>query len=334
MSVPKGNQQQDFDCIIIGAGISGLLAATVMSRAGLSTCVLDKGRGVGGRMATRRREGAIFDHGAQFFTARDERFSRWVEEWRSLGLVEPWYEYGSTGMHFRGAPGMTAIAKYLAADLNVRRETLVSKISYGTDPIKWTVTTSEDDHLSSRQLILTAPVPQSLALLENCGAPLASRDLAQLKAIRFSRCIAALAILDQPSALTQHGGALKLKSEPVQWIGDNFHKGVSPQMPAVTIHSTPAFAEEHWHSDDSVRLPKLLDAAAPFLQARVVSCHGHRWGFSAPLATGAPYPHEAYIDGSLGLAMAGDGLTGGRVEGAALSGLTAASELVASTKTT
>ena len=61
-------------CIVVGAGISGLLAARELSDAGWRVTVLDKGRGVGGRMATRRTGGARFDHGAQFFTVRDERF--------------------------------------------------------------------------------------------------------------------------------------------------------------------------------------------------------------------------------------------------------------------
>ena len=53
------------DCIIIGAGIAGLLAATMLNRANMSVRILDKGRGLGGRMATRRQDGAVFDHGAQ-----------------------------------------------------------------------------------------------------------------------------------------------------------------------------------------------------------------------------------------------------------------------------
>jgi len=63
-----------YDVLVIGAGISGLLCATQLQAAGLSTLVLDKGRGVGGRMATRRIGDTTFDHGAQFFTVRDARF--------------------------------------------------------------------------------------------------------------------------------------------------------------------------------------------------------------------------------------------------------------------
>ena len=61
-------------CVVVGAGISGLLAAQELTAAGWRVVVLDKGRGVGGRMATRRVGDGTFDHGAQFFTVRGERF--------------------------------------------------------------------------------------------------------------------------------------------------------------------------------------------------------------------------------------------------------------------
>jgi renalase len=319
----------EFDCIVIGAGISGLLAATVMTRAGARTCVLDKGRGVGGRMATRRRDGAVFDHGAQFFTARDERFLQWVDDWQELGLVEPWYDYPRSGIHYRSIPGMTGIAKYLAGELDTRIDSTVTKLRYHEQGKRWHIESADSTILTSTQLVLTAPVPQSLALLKAGNFALPERELGELRSIGYHRCIAALAILDAPSALTEYNGALKLRGEPVQWIGDNYRKGISPAVPSITIHSTPAFAEENWDIDDSVRLPKLLEAAAPHLRANVVSCHGHRWGFSSPVGR---FSNDAYVDPERGLAIAGDGLAGGRVEGAAISGLTAASKLAGGRK--
>jgi deoxyribodipyrimidine photolyase len=62
---------------VIGAGISGLFAARTLQDHGMKVTVFEKGRGVGGRMSTRRigekNSNATFDHGAQYFTARDRR---------------------------------------------------------------------------------------------------------------------------------------------------------------------------------------------------------------------------------------------------------------------
>jgi predicted NAD/FAD-dependent oxidoreductase len=40
--------------------------------------IFEKARGAGGRMATRRAEPFIFDHGAQFFKAKTGRFSAFI----------------------------------------------------------------------------------------------------------------------------------------------------------------------------------------------------------------------------------------------------------------
>lgn len=118
---------------------------------------------------------------------------------------------------------------------------------------------------------------------------------------------------------------MKVKEGPIQWISDNYRKGISPEVPSVTIHSTSNFADEYWDSDDSVRIPILLDAASEYLGAEVLSYQGHRWGFSQPKAS---FREEAYVAPGLRLAIAGDGVAGGRVEGAALSGLAAGKALV------
>ncbi len=49
---------------IIGAGMAGLTAARHLVADGHPVAVFDKGRGIGGRLATRRAEAGTFDHGA------------------------------------------------------------------------------------------------------------------------------------------------------------------------------------------------------------------------------------------------------------------------------
>ncbi|MCA9542044.1 MAG: NAD(P)-binding protein, partial [Myxococcales bacterium] len=75
---------------VIGAGIAGLAAAEALRDAGRSVEVFDKARGPGGRMATRRDESDAFDHGAQYFTAREPAFAAQVEAWTQAGVVAEW----------------------------------------------------------------------------------------------------------------------------------------------------------------------------------------------------------------------------------------------------
>lgn len=85
---------------VIGAGISGLFAARTLADHGLPVTVFDKGRGVGGRMSTRRVDGRpCFDHGAQYFTARDLRFRQYVQSWLEQGVVAHWPNTESNPSH-------------------------------------------------------------------------------------------------------------------------------------------------------------------------------------------------------------------------------------------
>ncbi len=76
--------------VVVGAGLSGLLAARTVAERGHTVIVLDKGVGPGGRLATRRIGAATLDHGAQFFTVRTDEFAALVHGWRSAAVVREW----------------------------------------------------------------------------------------------------------------------------------------------------------------------------------------------------------------------------------------------------
>jgi len=82
------------DILIIGGGMAGLSAASALAATGARIIVLDKGRGPGGRMAARRVEIAgeqvSFDHGAQYFTARDPDFQAEVALWEQADVAARW----------------------------------------------------------------------------------------------------------------------------------------------------------------------------------------------------------------------------------------------------
>ena len=81
------DSERDADVLVVGAGMAGVTAAAELQRAGRRVLVLDKGRAVGGRLASRRVGAATFDHGAQFITARTSRFAAVIEECREAGVV-------------------------------------------------------------------------------------------------------------------------------------------------------------------------------------------------------------------------------------------------------
>ncbi|QJB69470.1 NAD(P)/FAD-dependent oxidoreductase [Parasphingorhabdus halotolerans] len=102
---------------IIGSGLSGLACADHLVAEGFQISLFDKARGPGGRMSTRRIDTALgqvgFDHGAQYFTAREHAFQTGVKQWQNAGTVAPWPAAGPEA--WVGVPAMNAPIKALAA---------------------------------------------------------------------------------------------------------------------------------------------------------------------------------------------------------------------------
>ncbi|MFN0068074.1 MAG: NAD(P)/FAD-dependent oxidoreductase [Limisphaerales bacterium] len=330
MSPPAAPEAADI--LIIGAGLAGLTAARTLSARGYRPVILDKGRGVGGRLATRRVGDAALDHGAQFFTVRDPAFRALNEAWLAAGVTTEWAENfpsadgaddGHREPRYRGVPGMTAPAKALAAGLDVR--TLAKVTALRWRDAGWSVEIEEQPPLTAAALVLTAPAPQSLALLDAGGVALPGEVRTAITRIRYAPCLAALAVLDGPGRVPPPGG-LRLSGEPLAWLADNRQKGVSG-VSAVTLHAGPEFSRAHFDGDLAAAGRLMIKAAQPWLGAAVKELHVHRWRYALPevihpercLAVKAPGP----------LVFAGDAFGGPRIEGAVLSGLAAAAPLCA-----
>jgi predicted NAD/FAD-dependent oxidoreductase len=314
------------DVLIIGAGISGLLCATELERSGAKVQLIDKGRGVGGRMSTRHMEGARLDHGAQFFTVRESAFQRYVDEWLRADVIKEWFRKAPYDSNPKGYPrycgidGMSAVPRYLAQDLNVHCSEVVDAVRW--EDQAWQVFTRSKKTYQSRYLVITAPLPQALGLLDASGLNYAGEELDALRSIRYKRGLTTLAILEGPSGLPVDG-FLQLEDSPVTWLADNQMKGIS-QLPCVTLQSSPEFADLHWDSPDDVRGTLMIEAVANYLKSPVSEYVCHRWGFAL---SENRYRSPYFYNPEYNLALAGDAFFGGRVEGAALSGIQVAEKL-------
>jgi len=330
-SSPAPQNTLNADIVIIGAGLAGLSAANKLHQAGLEVLVIDKGRGLGGRLAGRRIGDATFDHGAQFMTARDPDFQTHVAEWINAGVAEEWYSSypGQANGHprYRGVPTMTAIAKYLAIDIDVRRATRVESIDQHGQT--WLCQLDSGETISSKGLLITSPVPQTIDLLASGNIKISASHRARLEKIAYESCIAVMAVLDGPTSIAAPG-AIAFDTGPIAWISDNQQKGVS-NIPAVTIHGSGAFSAEHFEQDRMQAGQQLIDAAAAYLgDARVTEYQVHGWRYSKPSVVD---DHACLLLSKATalppLALAGDAFAGPRFEGAVLSGWAAAESLVA-----
>ena len=318
-------ESHDTDVLVVGAGMSGLAAASTLNGTRLQTLVIDKSLKIGGRLASKKRGSARFDYGAQFMTAREPRFMALMEQCEALGLIKQWFTTGSGTQrkHPRwcGLSGMTAVAEHLAASLPFSPGLKLATIDRHND--RWLARMSTGEVLVARALLLTPPVPQILAVLEASEITIPDEITERLQKIKYEKCVAVLAHLNGASAIDPPG-ALKFSEGKISWLADNHLKGIS-KAPAVTIHGSAAFSEDFFHADRMESGRILLEAAGPWLGSGVSEFQVHGWRYAKPIHV---EPERCLvINRHPPLVVAGDGFGGPRVEGAAMSGWTAAAAL-------
>ncbi len=324
------------ECVVVGAGLSGLIAGARLQQSAVEVTIIEELAQAGGRMQTWVMESskgqAAFDTGAQFFTVRELQFERIVHDWLQRGLATVWSHgfatadgsyYADGHPRYRGVPNMAAITYDLAKDLNIRYQHRVQAISFRDG--SWQINFADRPSIIARSLILTPPVPISLELLNNGGFTLPQSQAMQLAKLRYTPCLALLLLLEGPGKVPEPGGMWPVGS-PVDWIADNYQKGVSKVPGAITVHAGPEFSQEYWQAEESLVADHLLQHVSPWIAGPVLNTELIRWKFSKPdwlypercLALTEPAP----------LILAGDAFAGPRVEGAALSGLAAAEWLL------
>jgi renalase len=332
----SGDQMMNADVLIIGAGLSGVMAARELEAAGVSVMIIDKGRSVGGRMATRRIGDGRADHGAQFFTVRDERFQQMVDELRDEGLIYVWsngFSDGSLATDITdGHPryvvreGMNALPRYLAQPLlNVRVDTKI--VTATCDDNGWILQDDEGTLYTGKALLMTSPVPQSLQILDEGATVLAREDFDTLNVIEYAPCLAGMFKVRGVVTLPQPG-AIQRKDSNITWIGDNRQKGISPDDTVVTVQASETYSTQMWNSPDERILAALETALEVFMRegAVIEEAQLKRWRYSRPLNG---LEDRYYIaDNTPTLMFAGDAFGGPRVEGAILSGVHAGGKLV------
>lgn len=322
------------DFLVVGAGITGLMAARTLRERG-STLLLEKESCVGGRMATQPIGPGLADLGAQFFTVRTPDFRALCQEWLSADLVTPWATGWSdaslsditpeTYPRYIAKGGMIALAEHLA--LHSKIETDVELEAVLPSAGGWLARTRGGQIYRARALLLTPPVPQSLALLSGEDAILSGQDRSDLERVSYASVVVGLFSLAGSPRLPGLG-AVQMPQGPIRFLVDNQRKGISPGATTLTVQASENFSRELWSRPDSDILRELRNLIQPYLKPEITVQESFlkRWLYAmAVVKHPEPYLPAA---GLPPLIFAGDGFGAHPgIEGAVLSGVASGREL-------
>ncbi|KPJ82461.1 MAG: hypothetical protein AMJ58_00940 [Gammaproteobacteria bacterium SG8_30] len=303
---------------VIGAGLAGLSCAARLSAAGHTVAVLDKGRSVGGRMATRREEACSWDHGAQYFTRRDPAFVALVERAAAAGHAARWMPRWPGGEQesselWVGTPGQSALPRFLATGLDVRAGTRI--VALRRERSTWVL---EDDRAGRHGpfdfLVSAVPAPQAAALAAG-HSTLAPK----IAAVPMAPCWAVLVAFDRPLAIPLD--ADWQDDAVLPWIARNGSKPQRRGLEAWVLHASAAWSREHLEDPPANVRDRLLDAFAGRLGVAglppMSAAAAHRWRHAR---VEAPLGEPFLVDAAAGIGFCGDWCLDARVEAAYLSG--------------
>lgn len=318
------------DILIIGAGIAGLAAARKLMSAGNSVRVFDKGRRIGGRVATRRADGYIFDHGAQFLTAHKDSFSSLCHEAASQGALTVWNRPNGK-QAFIGGTMMRDFPSWLATvpdgrEIPIQQAVEIAQITETDGKIHLY---DQDNSLIAEgaQLIITAPAPQTERLLQDT-APELSQTAATAT---YDPCwTVMLGLKDNEASILPE---IESPDSDLSFVADSRSRrphshGATDKSACLTLQASAHWSKTHLEAEANDIIKFVTGLYTAHLQKAGLSMpeisyqSAHRWRY-AKLAKAADetYPRSSQ---SGRVHLAGDWLIAPRIESAFISGEAAA----------
>jgi len=317
---------------IIGSGLSGLSVANLLKNHA-QIILFEKSRGVSGRMSTRQAHSYFFDHGAQYFTVRTEVFRDFIRPLKNQGIVKQWnprylkfndnqiidcQDWGKGGPHYVGAPGMNAIAKYLATDLTVYLNTKIISLKHQN---KWQLIDDQgQEYLNFDWVISTVPSVQAAQLI-----PKYFKYHSTIKKIEMEPCFSLM--LGFKETLNLEFEAAHVENADLSWIAINSNKPERGKPFTLVVHSSPKYAKTNINNNQEKITQHLISETSRIIGQNLNSANHkaiHRWLYAN---TKKRENNTIFLDYEHQLAACGDWCFGNRIEEAFISGYNLANQI-------
>ena len=285
--------------------MAGVSAANALKARGYSVSLFEKSRGFGGRCATKRWEGHTVDHGAQYFTIRDERFRAAVQAASGEALLklqapvldETGRELPDSGRWFH-RDGNSRLVRDLARGLDVKMETTIERAENLLRRAG-----GEFEHVVS-----TAPFPQTARLFEMDAA------------FDYVPCLTVLLVYrGEWLGRTRECYAISDHRGPLAWSACENHKPgrVTVGQTVMVAQMSESFSREHLErtpEDFAAIVRPAVEESWKLPAGSFTTALGHRWRYARVARAMQP------VKLPLALHFTGDALTSSRIEDAWLAG--------------
>jgi predicted NAD/FAD-dependent oxidoreductase len=336
---------------IIGAGASALAAAHILQDAGYVVTLFEQEHNAGGRATTRKRDGFIYDTGAQYIKqGAPESISLITERFRTPDLIDiakPVWIFDGEGHIQEGNPVMNAepkwcyrnglcmLAKKMAEGLDIRLETHIAHVQQTR--LGWNLYAAPDQLIRSfERLLITIPAPEASALIQTSHftQDIRTRICSYLDTARYNSLLSiALGYRPRPASRPYYALVNTDKQHPVSWLAWEHEKSLerAPTDAGLLIaQMAPQYSAEHWQVPDADLIPEvaervktLIDEDLPF----PIFTDVQRWPYALPSIKADADALNA-ITLPQGLAFCGDAFVGGRVHLALEHGIRVAHQLI------
>ncbi len=314
-----------WDYVVVGAGVSGSACAKFLQDAGHKVAIVDKARGSGGRLSSKRLdlkgESYSYDLGVQMFTVHSDVFAAYLEgcgaaAFNGGGRGER-QAYGAARNSLLARSNLEGVETFFGCRvLSVYQEDrtlegVAAGVAATADQL-WhlDVRKGEDSFvLSSKNIVLASPPIQSAEILGE-QHPL-SDDL--LKVRHLPQWVA-MAALPRRNDWAVFLAGFQENHPVLQGIHiDNAKssRSIQSNYDVYVLHATTQWSAAHQDDDKQDVQRRLLEALAEVLNVSVeellasaISSHIHRWLYSR--VDRSACLSDAYLFGDDGLHFCGD----------------------------
>lgn len=335
---------------IIGAGISGLVAAHVLQDAGYTVTLFEQEHNVGGRAATRKREGFIFDPGAQHIKqGAPESVAFITERFRTPDLIDiakPVWIFDGAGQIQEGDPTMNAepkwcyrnglcvLAKRMAEGLDIRFETHIAHVQQTR--LGWNLYAAPDQLIRSfERLLITIPSPEASTLIRasHFTQDICNAICSYLDAAHYNPLISvALGYQPRPTNRPYYALVNTDKQHPISWLAWE-HEKSSERAPAdaglLIAQMAPQYSLEHWQTPDADLIPDVAERVRTLIDEELpfpIFTDVQRWPYALPSIKADDALNAITLPSRL--AFCGDAFVGGRVHLAMEHGMKVAQQFI------